>query len=492
VFTTSHQLSGDRAAETARRRSPRGARRLLPTAYGLLLAAYCLPLADARPDDGLAPGRVIESVACKADAKQTYALYLPSGYTPDRRWPIVYAFDPIARGALPVERFREAAERFGYVVAGSNTSRNGPMNASVAAFAAMWDDTHERLSVDDRRVYTTGFSGGARVACWLAISLKGAVAGVVACGAGFPPQVKPERPVPFAFFGMAGDGDYNLPEVRRLGETLVSLGAPARVETFEGTHEWAPAATCSEAVEWMDLQAMKAGARAKDAETVARYAARQAERARAHESAGRHLAALRAYEALARDLDGLGGDAGSAREAARLRESAEVRSALKREREDYDRQQRVVAEFATHLELAVDPVARSGAMADMRRMIGDLRRHAADRDREYARRSLAEMWGMLRVAASESGDAAKYPLAASYLEVASEIRPRTPQLTYEIARLYARANDKKRALAALRRAVDEGFADAGLLAADEWFAPLRAEREYAEVVGRIKAGGSRH
>ena len=78
------------------------------------------PQADAT----LPHGVVIPSVACAAKPEQTYALYLPSQYTPDRRWPVLFAFDPAARGRVAVEVLREAAEKYGYVVAASNNSRN--------------------------------------------------------------------------------------------------------------------------------------------------------------------------------------------------------------------------------------------------------------------------------------------------------------------------------------------------------------------------------
>jgi len=50
----------------------------------------------------------------------------------------------------------------------------------------MWTDTHARFSPDEKQVYTTGFSGGARVAVSMVRGLPGEVAGVIACGAGFP------------------------------------------------------------------------------------------------------------------------------------------------------------------------------------------------------------------------------------------------------------------------------------------------------------------
>ncbi|MCA1626778.1 MAG: hypothetical protein LC742_02275, partial [Acidobacteria bacterium] len=44
--------------------------------------------------ESLPAGKVVEKVMTLADAGQSYALYLPSNYTPGRQWPILYCFDP--------------------------------------------------------------------------------------------------------------------------------------------------------------------------------------------------------------------------------------------------------------------------------------------------------------------------------------------------------------------------------------------------------------
>ena len=50
-------------------------------------------------------GEVIDSVYCSHDKSQSYALYLPSGYSPDKSWPGVYFFEPAARGRLPLDMY---------------------------------------------------------------------------------------------------------------------------------------------------------------------------------------------------------------------------------------------------------------------------------------------------------------------------------------------------------------------------------------------------
>src|SRR5215469_4635144 len=119
--------------------------------------------ADAAFDPQAARG-TITNVVTLYDPSQSYALFLPSQYSPGRRWPVIYAFDPFARGKTAVEVYRPAAEKYGYIIAGSNNAKNGPTGPEMEAAQAMWNDTHRRLSIDKERTYTTGLSGGARVA----------------------------------------------------------------------------------------------------------------------------------------------------------------------------------------------------------------------------------------------------------------------------------------------------------------------------------------
>src|SRR4030081_1330824 len=100
---------------------------------------------------------------CAGEPNQSYALYLPANYTTEKKWPVLYAFDPGARGKIPAERFREPAEKYGWIIVASNNSRNGPMQPSVDAWNAMVKDTHARFAIDDDRVYVAGMSGAARL-----------------------------------------------------------------------------------------------------------------------------------------------------------------------------------------------------------------------------------------------------------------------------------------------------------------------------------------
>ncbi|HEY6928936.1 MAG TPA: hypothetical protein VJA66_04590, partial [Thermoanaerobaculia bacterium] len=282
------------------------------------LAAVLSSAPPLRAAEELPRGTIIERVACASDAKQTYALYLPSGYVATRSWPILYAFDPSARGARAVAAFQKAAEANGLIVAGSNNSQNGPVLASLAAAEAVLNDTHSRFSIDDRRVFLSGFSGGARVACLIGLKLPKTVAGVIGCGAGFPDDQPPRRETRFAFFGVVGDKDFNYRELKSLDQTLEKLGLPHGMAVFPGPHQWPPESECLEAIEWMRVHEMSAGI-ARDDSLAESVFQKRLGKAKQREAAGEILEAEREYASIARDFGALRDVSAAAGRAAELK-----------------------------------------------------------------------------------------------------------------------------------------------------------------------------
>ncbi|MDX1631979.1 MAG: hypothetical protein R3234_08970, partial [Thermoanaerobaculia bacterium] len=164
---------------------------------------------------------VTERVAPETTPDQAYALYVPSSYSPRSPAPILYLLDARGRAMLPLERFRPAAERLGWLLASSWTSvSDGPFQPNLDALRAMWRDTHEKLAVADGRAYAAGFSGTARAAVTLAMLAPGSLAGVISSGAGFPAGTDPEGDLPFAYFAAIGTRDFNYWEVLDLDEEL--------------------------------------------------------------------------------------------------------------------------------------------------------------------------------------------------------------------------------------------------------------------------------
>jgi len=260
-------------------------------------------------------GKIIDTVQCQADPAQHYALYVPSNYSAARQWSAIFAFDPGARGRAGVERFQAAAEKYGYIVAGSLNSRNGPWEPSLEAAKAMMADVMRRFSIDTKRIYTAGQSGGARVALGIALE-SDQIAGVFASSAGFPDEV--QKTVPFPIFGKTAVDDFNYLELKALDRVVTT---PHRVVVTEGGHAWMSSETAVEAVGWMEVQAMKSGRRARDPQLLDRIFSERVAQVNAHKDG---LEAMLALESLAADFQGLKDVSKFAQRAAATRNQKDV------------------------------------------------------------------------------------------------------------------------------------------------------------------------
>jgi dienelactone hydrolase len=335
----------------------------------------------------LPPGTVIQDVRCLADPSQGYALYLPSGYTSARVWPVILAFDPGARGRTPVERYQAAAEQYGFIVAGSNNSRNGPMDASARAVSAMSADIGQRFAADPKRVYAAGMSGGARVAFATAISSRG-IAGVIASSAGYH-DGKMRRSVPFPVFATAGTDDFNHLEMRMLDRELTT---PHRLVIFEGGHTWLSSDLATQGVEFMVVHAMKSKLTPREDAVLDRIFAKWLAAADAMTARKDQYVAL---QGIARDFEGLRDVAAVARRAEALGREREVRDALKRERdEDVREEQLLTAVKTAEAQLESDEM-RAMALMQLRRQwktIADAaRRPEESPERRMMRRVLSSI-----------------------------------------------------------------------------------------------------
>jgi dienelactone hydrolase len=287
--------------------------------------------------DQPAPGRLAEHVSCPSDPSQTYSIYLPSTYVTTRQWPLLIVFDPGGRGARAAEVFREAAERFGWIVAASENSRNGPWEPTLRAVNAMWPALLGGYAVDARRVYAAGHSGGATVA-WMMARQTGQIAGVITSG---QPSLGPDqgKTAAFSWFGAAGHTDFNFIEVKGIDARLARSGTTHRVEFFDGGHQWLPAELTFRAFGWMELVAMKEGRRSRDADLAARVLADDMAHARAFEEHGMLTDAQRSYESIVASYAGLVDVSEAERRSKAIESDARFKSARKLE-ERADRRER--------------------------------------------------------------------------------------------------------------------------------------------------------
>jgi hypothetical protein len=205
-----------------------------------------------------AKDQVTDTVRCHDENGQSYALYQPVQYDNKKSWPVILIFDPSARGRTGVNTFIEAGRKYGFILACSNNSRNGPLGDSFIAAAAMLKDVEERFTVDQRRIYTAGFSGGSRFATDFAIKEK-RISGVIGCGAGLPNDriYLPSGNSDFFYYGLVGTRDMNYLEMHDLpGFFTNQTRVISYLRTFSGGHQWPGSDLITEAVEWFILQTM--------------------------------------------------------------------------------------------------------------------------------------------------------------------------------------------------------------------------------------------
>jgi dienelactone hydrolase len=439
--------------------------------------------------DELTPGAIIPRVACASAPDQTYALYLPSYFTRDRIWPVLLALDPVARGSVPVELAKDAAEKHGYIVAGSNNSRNGPFTPSYQASAAVAEDLSRRLPVDGKRFYLTGFSGGARAAVVVARLCKTCAAGVFLHGAGFPsdPDYRPDKSVSFAVFSAIGMLDFNYSEVIPLQEEFDSLGIARRLRRFEGPHNWAPPDVWTEALEWFDLVAMKRGVLQRNDAFITQQLAARTARAGEREAAGDLYAAWQEYSDITRDFQGLADTADAASRLAALERDPRRAQQRDAERDGIADERRILQSFDRAFARMLNlPAERLDARAEVESEVVSLR-HRRDRETEKGTAAspvTERCFTQVSARLFEAGDHARrekdYPLAVLEFDLWAKLIPTQPFPHYHLARTHSLAGKKKDALRALRRAVELGFNRPDALAHDD-FAPLHSDPDFAKL-----------
>jgi len=432
----------------------------------------------------LPKGTVVEKVVCQAHPGESYALFLPSNYSADKRWPILYAFDPGARGKVPVTLFKDAAERYGYIVVGSNNSRNSEPAGAIINNLLL--DTQARFSIDERRVYATGFSGGARLACLLGAKSGGSIAGVIACSGGFPSGISPGQSTPFVLFGTAGTEDFNFQEMKQLNKTLDSIGVPNTLMIFEGGHDWLPQELAGQALEWLEIQGMKAGRREKNDSLIDGLLKREIEGANALNTAGKVYAAYVAYESLVNEFKGLRDVSEYEKTVEQLKNHKEVKEAFKNEEKEKSKERDLTEHLVDLIGKLKDSDDAFSATASFKSAIANLRKESDARidtgERRVARRVLQQLLIGFYEQATLLYKQKNYLAMSGRLELALEIRPNDPRILYNLAVAYALNGRKRKALDTLKTAVSNGFADLAKLKADNDLSTLRDEPDLEKII----------
>lgn len=194
---------------------------------------------DGEPADDLPYplGTTTDEVSCGNDV--SCFLYLPKSLRKGARHPVLFVMSPGGGSKGNVKRYQPGAERNRWIVAVSKQSKNG-FEGSTNAIDAMIDHVTSELPIDEKRIYTTGFSGGSREAFHAAQRHK-EVAGVIACGAS--EDVGNSKQV---VYGLCGTNCFNRTDMANSFKGYKNRDCVLRF--FPGKHVWGGEELCDDAI----------------------------------------------------------------------------------------------------------------------------------------------------------------------------------------------------------------------------------------------------
>lgn len=427
----------------------------------------------------LKQGVVIDSVYCADDSSQIYAVYLPTKYDTLKKWPIIYFFDPHGVGNLPLLLYKDLAEKYGFILAGTYNSQNGMQweNSEMAAKAFM-KDTRMRLSLDDSRLYTCGFSGGAIVASMVAIN-DGGIAGVITCGGSMPTDRQPKQP--FSYISFVGDKDFHYVSVKQLDGLLDSTSLSHQLIVFNGKHQWPAANTAEQAFQWLDADAMRMKTIPKNDSIIKSIQGQFLKEAAEWHKKGNMVQEYYAYKKLLNFLHGVADVGGYADKTKQLENSEVVKKYFTDEQTLEVQESQKLDEFRAHLS-QMDQGWWDGKISAMKKL--------AAKDPEspaalQAQRILSYLSLVMYMQASGEFKNRNYPAASYFVGLYALVDPENPEHSYLGACLDMANHDSANALQMLQEAVKLGFSDSRRLQEDSNFVSLHDAPEYKKLLKEI-------
>ena len=426
----------------------------------------------------ITPGVINNNIACVKDSNERYAIYIPSKYNADKRWPVIYMLDSHGGGNTPVEKYKDLAEKYGYIIIGSYNSKNGlPIQTSNSIVFSLLEDSKNRLSIDSNKIYLMGFSGGARVAGYYALSNVG-ITGVIGCGAGLT-ELKSSLGN-LNYFGIAGDEDFNYSEFKTLDKTLDSLKMIHQIVFFNGGHAWPPATVMEEAFLWLDVNAMKDKISPKDNALIKNIQKHFEDSIAVQKSSGDIMKLDKTYKEAINFLNGLTDIGAYQNGLAELEKNPKFIEAEKTD-EQIDRTELVLK----------DKFSKAFETKDLdwwNREVGLLNKEKNKNLLKLNKRVLNHCSIMAYMIGNRALSTGELQWAQKFLQIYVLVDPVNSEAYYLNAQLCMMYNKSDEALAYLEKAVQNKFTDVNRLSTDRVFDPLKQDTKFQKILDEIGKG----
>ena len=437
-------------------------------------------------------GILIETVHCLDDSTQSYALYLPSNYSKDKNWPIIYFFEPAARAKLPIEKYALLAERFGYILACTYDAINGPRDPNLLAAEFLINDTFERLNIDKNRMYTAGFSGGSRLATMIAI-LVDDVSGVIACGAGFPYDQVPTKNINFSYFGLVGNLDMNFQEMMELENVLNQLEVQNQFNYFQGDHDWPAIESFIDVFYWLETNAMRNDLIKINEKLILEI---QSKYKKEKDSLSKNTPNYHLYQINNKYLNYLSDLVDVSpykKETRRIYQSDEFKSELleidhitQMEREyqqTFNKEFRQISLTAFQEDYPVKPLSWwKNEVKKLQPALDALLTLEDEMSKRLLNFLLLVSWEEYQNYYKQE----RYTTAIKFIEISELVGPDEAWVNYLLAKAYAQVGNKNQALKQLNEAVTKGFINSEAIENEKAFEEIKQDKKFKEIVEKMK------
>lgn len=262
--------------------------------FGIVFLGFLGP-SHGQDKDGfkVRKGVVIDSLPVRDTVVENFAMYLPTSFENNGKWPVLFVFDMKGRAKQALAMFKKAAEEQNYILAASNNvSDTLPISDNVLIANRMFNTVYDLLPIHKDRVYTAGIESGAKMASLIPVFVK-SVEGVVAIGAPFPNTELLSEKDKFHFIGIVGREDFNYSEMVNVQKVFNRLKYPNSLLIHDGGDGWPPKRFIDKAFYQLTFASMARGDLSKDTVVLERQFKLDLEEVR-QQIASRRL--LEAYE----------------------------------------------------------------------------------------------------------------------------------------------------------------------------------------------------
>jgi hypothetical protein len=434
----------------------------------------------------LVKGKLVENESCSDQPQRTYAYYLPSNYTSIKKYPVVFSFDPGARGKLPVEIYQKIAENYGFILIGSNDSKNGNLTENYSIASTLFDDAFAKFSIDESRAYLLGMSGGSRLASGIAANSTG-ITGVIGCAAGFLESIVSFDKLKFSYVGIVGSRDMNYLEMLRLDEKLDASPVQHQFIYHSGVHDWPPESAFEEAIQWMNVFAMQRNVLKPDTLQIQQLANHY--ESVLNDSANIDLLARHAaYQSLENCWSGIK-QTDPYRDAINtLEQDPEYISLATKHRQILEAEVQSCRNLLDELDAFVNSRENSKSFGWWKSKIVSIQKMVNQPEEDQQNSGYRILETILFWAREEyvKNKIRMDPtLAINSLLICGFIQPTEYWPDYLLAKLYAKSDQKNKALDYLEAAAEKGFSDTEQLKVEPAFIPLVNNKRFQELLNTM-------